>query len=116
MKRHDWNSNVTLGFTVHDQDSFGSVIINEFQKRVELSISTNSTSSKEWMIQKFIGPQKSEMKYSVRAYCAQFFYGPKCTKFCKPADNDVRGHYFCDENGNKECRDRYSGPDCIKFT
>ena len=116
IKGDAWKGYVTIQFMIRNQDAFGSNIINEFQQRVELSIATKSTTSKELMMQTSKGPQKSEMKYSVRAYCAQFFYGPKCTKFCKPADNDVRGHYFCDENGNKECRDRYSGPDCIKFT
>ena len=34
--------------------------------------------------------------------CAEFYYGTKCTKFCRPV-NSCAGHYGCQSDGSKVC-------------
>ena len=52
--------------------------------------------------------------YSLR--CAQNFFGSNCSIQCVDTDDDVAGHFVCDENGNKVCRHGYQDldSDCTK--
>ena len=114
MNDNVWNGYTNLRFTVHETDLFKNekVNINDFNVRADLTIAANSTASKDIIMPALIGPQYSELRYAIRLYCDNFYYGSNCTKFCKPADNDVIGHFTCDEQGNKVCKDGYFGLDC----
>ena len=45
-----------------------------------------------------------------RANCAENFYGENCTIFCVERDDDELGHYTCDSEGNRVCREGYQDP------
>ena len=40
----------------------------------------------------------------VNTRCHLYYYGENCATYCKPKDNS-QGHYRCDADGNKICRD-----------
>ena len=45
-----------------------------------------------------------------KATCAENFYGENCTIFCVERDDDELGHYTCDSEGNRVCREGYQDP------
>ena len=47
--------------------------------------------------------------------CAENYYGPSCTVLCQDSDDDLTGHYCCDDDGNKVCLDGYqnSSTNCV---
>lgn len=51
--------------------------------------------------------------YTIRVRCDENYYGTKCNKVCRPR-NDYFGHYVCDQTGNQECMEGWTGPDCNK--
>ena len=66
------------------------------------------------------GLDDSSMKVelSFRVSCAENYYGPSCTVFCQDSDDDITGHYYCDDDGNRVCLDGYQNPstnceDCV---
>lgn len=52
------------------------------------------------------------MRFSFRVRCITNYHGSDCTRFCAPQDSDEHGHYTCDSNGERVCRDGYTGVDC----
>ncbi|KAK3092618.1 hypothetical protein FSP39_005038 [Pinctada imbricata] len=54
---------------------------------------------------------QTQLEYAYRVICDEYYYGPGCSNFCKPRD-DQFGHYNCDENGNKICNDGWTGEYC----
>lgn len=53
----------------------------------------------------------ANMEYTIRVRCDDHYYGSKCNKVCRPRD-DYFGHYVCDQLGNWECMEGWTGPDC----
>lgn len=51
------------------------------------------------------------MKLDLELYCDKDYYGPSCSVNCVPRD-DSRGHYTCDNQGNKICLQHWEGPSC----
>ena len=50
--------------------------------------------------------------------CVENYYGSNCTVFCEDSDDDITGHYYCDDDGNRVCLDGYQNPstncvDCV---
>uniref|UniRef100_A0A671QPS3 Delta-like protein n=1 Tax=Sinocyclocheilus anshuiensis TaxID=1608454 RepID=A0A671QPS3_9TELE len=55
----------------------------------------------------------ASIQYSVRVRCDRHYYGNKCNKQCRPRD-DYFGHYTCDQFGNQQCMEGWTGQDCTK--
>uniref|UniRef100_A0A672QDE0 Delta-like protein n=1 Tax=Sinocyclocheilus grahami TaxID=75366 RepID=A0A672QDE0_SINGR len=55
----------------------------------------------------------ASIQYSVRVRCDRHYYGNKCNKQCRPRD-DYFGHYTCDQSGNQQCMEDWTGQDCKK--
>ncbi|XP_016388777.1 protein jagged-2 [Sinocyclocheilus rhinocerous] len=55
----------------------------------------------------------ASIQYSVRVRCDRHYYGNKCNKQCRPRD-DYFGHYTCDQSGNQQCMEGWTGQDCKK--
>ncbi|XP_043110980.1 protein jagged-2 isoform X1 [Puntigrus tetrazona] len=55
----------------------------------------------------------ASIQYSVRVRCDRHYYGNKCNKQCRPRD-DYFGHYTCDQFGNHQCMEGWTGQDCKK--
>uniref|UniRef100_A0A8C1QM58 Delta-like protein n=1 Tax=Cyprinus carpio TaxID=7962 RepID=A0A8C1QM58_CYPCA len=55
----------------------------------------------------------ASIQYSVRVRCDRHYYGNKCNKQCRPRD-DYFGHYTCDQFGNQQCMEGWTGQDCKK--
>ncbi|KAM4542087.1 protein jagged-2-like isoform 1-T1 [Odontesthes bonariensis] len=53
----------------------------------------------------------ASIEYTIRVRCDEHYYGSKCNKVCRPRD-DYFGHYVCDQSGNRECMEGWTGPDC----
>uniref|UniRef100_A0A672FZI6 Delta-like protein n=1 Tax=Salarias fasciatus TaxID=181472 RepID=A0A672FZI6_SALFA len=53
----------------------------------------------------------ANMEYTIRVRCDDHYYGSKCNKVCRPRD-DYFGHYVCDQQGNWECMEGWTGTDC----
>uniref|UniRef100_A0A8C5HMP1 Delta-like protein n=1 Tax=Gouania willdenowi TaxID=441366 RepID=A0A8C5HMP1_GOUWI len=49
--------------------------------------------------------------YTIRVRCDEHYYGNKCNKVCRPRD-DYFGHWVCDQMGNRDCMEGWTGPDC----
>ena len=47
---------------------------------------------------------------SYRVMCTKDFYGENCAIFCVERDDDELGHYTCDSEGNRVCREGYRDP------
>ena len=52
----------------------------------------------------------TEATLSFRLEGAENYFGDNCTLFSTKADNDLIGHYLCDERGNRVCRGGYVNP------
>ena len=48
--------------------------------------------------------------------CAENYFGSDCSIRCIDTDDDDDGHFVCDKNGNKVCRQGYQEPSsgCIQ--
>ncbi|TRY96132.1 hypothetical protein DNTS_015950 [Danionella cerebrum] len=55
----------------------------------------------------------ASLRYSVRVRCDRNYYGNKCNKQCRPRD-DYFGHYTCDQLGNQQCMEGWTGQDCMQ--
>uniref|UniRef100_A0AAQ6A5I4 Delta-like protein n=1 Tax=Amphiprion ocellaris TaxID=80972 RepID=A0AAQ6A5I4_AMPOC len=53
----------------------------------------------------------ASIEYTIRVRCDEHYYGSKCNKVCRPRD-DYFGHYVCDQFGNRDCMEGWTGPDC----
>ncbi|KAL3872719.1 hypothetical protein ACJMK2_035925 [Sinanodonta woodiana] len=53
----------------------------------------------------------TQLEYSYRIVCDENYYGPSCSIFCRPRD-DQFGHYTCSENGTKICMGGWTGQYC----
>ena len=42
--------------------------------------------------------------------CMENYFGSDCGTFCEERD-DAQGHYTCDSEGNRVCRDGYQNPE-----
>ncbi len=49
-----------------------------------------------------------------RIQCDANYYGPDCSVLCRAHNSKSAGHYTCDINGGKICKDGYTNPlnDC----
>ena len=46
----------------------------------------------------------SSLEVEVWVFCADRWFGDDCAVFCRPADTDASGHFYCDpDNGQKIC-------------
>ena len=91
-------------------------LINDFQAQSHVKAATRITTAKEEIMPAFTGPQESEFTYGLRVFCSNYFYGDDCMKYCRPADDNERGHFVCDKNGNKMCRKGFEGGECKTAT
>ena len=49
-----------------------------------------------------------QLRYHI--YCQDNFYGTDCSTFCLAQDDDVNGHYTCNNDGSIRCRDGFENP------
>ena len=50
-----------------------------------------------------------ETELSFRVFCAENYYGPRCTTMC---DANIPGNFVCNATGALVCATNYYGPDC----
>lgn len=72
----------------------------------------NSTVSKKWSLGEHLGEQ-SELHFSYRVVCDEFYYGDDCSDFCRSRD-DPFGHFTCDDAGNRICLPGWKGDYCAE--
>ncbi|XP_037087468.1 protein jagged-2-like [Pollicipes pollicipes] len=53
----------------------------------------------------------AKITYRIRVQCDDNYFNSTCTKLCRPRD-DQFGHYTCNSNGDKVCRDGWMGTNC----
>ncbi|KAI5108419.1 protein jagged-2-like isoform X1 [Silurus meridionalis] len=53
----------------------------------------------------------ARFKYQVCVRCDRHYYSNKCNKLCRPRD-DLFGHFECDQHGNLQCLEGWTGSDC----
>ncbi|KAM6913157.1 protein jagged-2-like [Xenentodon cancila] len=53
----------------------------------------------------------ASIEYTIRVRCDEHYYGLKCNRVCRPRD-DYFGHYVCDQSGNRQCMEGWTGQDC----
>ena len=63
-----------------------------------------------WQTLRTSGPLVA-LVYQLRVSCDLHYYGPTCTKLCRPR-HDTFGHYICSGSGDKVCLEGWMGPNC----
>ena len=89
-------------------------LINLFDKTHYLFADSNATNAKEIEIPASRGPQGSSIKYSLKVYCDEYYYGVRCTKYCREDEPGEEGNYRCNKRGQKICQDGYIWPNCTE--
>uniref|UniRef100_A0A669DPK4 Delta-like protein n=1 Tax=Oreochromis niloticus TaxID=8128 RepID=A0A669DPK4_ORENI len=56
---------------------------------------------------------KTELRYSYRFLCDEYYYGEGCSVFCRPRD-DAFGHFTCGERGEIICNSGWKGHYCTE--
>jgi len=57
--------------------------------------------------------EQSQLNFSYRVVCDEFYYGEECSDLCRPR-NDAFGHFNCDAAGNKMCLPGWKGDYCAE--
>ncbi|XP_028321219.1 delta-like protein C isoform X2 [Gouania willdenowi] len=79
-------------------------LVGSWEKRRHLPVDG------DWSRDFHVGNQ-SELRFSYRVLCSEFYHGQECATYCRPR-NDTFGHYECDEDGRRRCLDGWSGEYC----
>ncbi|KAI7800770.1 DeltaC [Triplophysa rosa] len=66
----------------------------------------------DWSQDVHIGEQ-SQMRFSYRVVCDEFYHGEDCSDFCRPRD-DPFGHFNCDAAGKRICLLGWKGEYCAE--
>ncbi|KAL0174109.1 hypothetical protein M9458_030077, partial [Cirrhinus mrigala] len=56
---------------------------------------------------------QSQLRFSYRVVCDEFYHGEECSDFCRPR-NDAFGHFNCDAAGNRICLPGWKGDYCAE--
>lgn len=72
----------------------------------------NLTIGQKWSLGEHVGEQ-SELRFSYRVVCDEFYYGDDCTDFCRSRD-DPFGHFTCDDAGSRICLPEWKGDYCAE--
>ncbi|XP_026136487.1 delta-like protein C [Carassius auratus] len=72
----------------------------------------NLTIGQKWSLGEHLAEQ-SELLFSYRVVCDEFYYGDDCTDFCRSRD-DPFGHFTCDDAGNRLCLPGWKGDYCAE--
>ncbi|XP_055752437.1 protein jagged-1b-like [Salvelinus fontinalis] len=91
----------------HDNDTSESGQAGLIE-RVLLSSMLNP--GEQWQTYRHHGRALS-LEYRLRYRCDSNYYGPFCSKLCRPRD-DFFGHFDCDVSGIKVCKEGWTGPEC----
>ncbi|TRY93896.1 hypothetical protein DNTS_013074 [Danionella cerebrum] len=57
--------------------------------------------------------EQSQLRFSYRVVCDEFYHGEECSDFCRPR-NDTFGHFNCDAAGNRMCLPGWKGDYCTE--
>ncbi|KAF7668932.1 hypothetical protein LDENG_00269360 [Lucifuga dentata] len=107
--KYAWPKSFSLVLEALDYDNETSDS-GQLIERVLLSSMLNP--GEQWQTYRHHGRTLS-LEYRLRFRCDSSYYGPFCNKFCRARD-DFFGHFGCDPNGSKVCKDGWTGPDCSK--
>lgn len=67
-------------------------------------------------VMEFTGEHNNvRLSMSFRVVCEENYYGKNCTTFCEAHDDDVNGHYTCNEDGSIHCLENHYGEHCTTF-
>lgn len=66
----------------------------------------------DWSQDVHLGEQ-SQLRFSYRVVCDEFYHGEECSDFCRPR-NDTFGHFNCDAAGNRICLPGWKGDYCTE--
>ena len=110
-----------MGFRVQDADNDHTVHIKTDRVigRVFINLDeTNAYPGDSFTTPAVFTDSSMEVELSFRVSCASSYYGSSCTVFCQDSDDDITGHYYCDDDGNRVCLDGYQNPltncvDCV---
>lgn len=56
---------------------------------------------------------RTELRYSYRFLCDEYYYGDGCSVFCRPRD-DTFGHFTCGDRGEIICNSGWKGKYCTE--
>ncbi|XP_078593136.1 protein jagged-1-like isoform X1 [Branchiostoma floridae x Branchiostoma japonicum] len=101
-----WTSGYTLILEAWDRDNSSRTdgLIDSY------SVSGMIHPGNTWQNFQYNGPT-AVIDYKIRVLCDEHYYGSNCSRLCRPKDDFV-GHFTCDQNGNKVCREGWMGADC----
>ncbi|CAJ0961544.1 unnamed protein product [Ranitomeya imitator] len=77
-----------------------------------LTTQRHLTVGEEWS-QDLHSSGRTELKYSYRFVCDEYYYGEGCSDYCRPRD-DAFGHFYCGEKGEKICNPGWKGQYCTE--
>ena len=89
-----------------DEDSEGEELIDRLFVNVSIAVGDRETVPSFYTGEGGYG----EMQLSFQVDCAENFYSPDCSVFCRARD-DAQGHYTCDSQGNRVCLDGFENLD-----
>ena len=97
---------VQLVIRVVDEDPGLDDVIDIFFIDVVVMVGTGFT-----QIMSFEGDGGfAQIQLGFEVNCTENFYSADCTIFCVERDDDELGHYTCDSEGNRVCREGYQDP------
>lgn len=87
---------------VGNDDDIDDIFINSF-----LQANSGYTSFRDYTGSK----NKVTVRMRFRVRCDSNYYGQSCSTFCVERDDDINGHYTCNNDGSIRCRSGYEHPE-----
>ncbi|XP_051981186.1 delta-like protein C [Xyrauchen texanus] len=108
-----WPGNISLIIEAWNEESSSDQSTENWYRMIS-HFTTNKrlAVSKGWSHDVHRG-EKSELRYSYRVVCDEFYHGDNCSDFCRPR-NDPFAHFNCDANGNRVCLAEWKGEYCAE--
>jgi len=69
--------------------------------------------SDDWQSKQWNSTESQSISFRYRVECDATYYGDGCTTICTERDDEL-GHYECDAQGAKVCRQGWQGEYCDK--
>ncbi|KAK3698607.1 hypothetical protein QZH41_014587 [Actinostola sp. cb2023] len=109
-----WKGSLKVSIVVMDYDSLSPADLVDTYLIDRWVTPTAGVLQQTWTSLSVKGiPSTLKLKYSIQ--CNRDYYGPNCTKYCIPRDNN-QGHYTCDlKTGQIVCRNGWYGNGCLKY-
>ncbi|CAH1777237.1 unnamed protein product [Owenia fusiformis] len=116
LRLHRWEGGVKLKCDVEDDDDAQGNDHDKVDFLKYVYTATPARSEDQALVTEttILGDlsTRTELTVQFKVYCDSNYYGSSCSIYCSEHD-DSRGHYTCDQNGNKICMAGWEGTDCV---